>query len=92
MSQESERSVSDSAVFLPVIALPPEFETFFPKTKAIVDQRLMDWTPLTIAREMSILAARTALDTDLKVLLLHQKPNLRKILNHNRMICIRSAL
>lgn len=76
MSQESDKPVSDSTVFLPVIALPPEFETFFPKTKAIVDQRLMDWTPLTIAREMSVLAARTALDTDLQVLLLHQKAEL----------------
>ena len=78
MSQESERSVSDSAVFLPVIALPPEFETFFPKTKAIVDQRLKDWTPLSIAREMSIQAARIALETDSKVLLLHQKAELEE--------------
>ncbi|MCG9128805.1 endopeptidase La [Candidatus Poribacteria bacterium] len=78
MSQESDRTLSDSAVFLPVIALPPEFETFYPKTKAIVDQRLMDWTPLTIAREMSVLAARTALDADLKVLLLHQKTELEE--------------
>lgn len=78
MSQDVEKPIIDSAVNLPVIALPPEFETFFPKTKAIVDQRLMDWTPLTIAREMSILAARSALDADMKVLLLHQKTELEE--------------
>ena len=80
MNQEAERPVSDSTVFLPIIALPPHFDTFYPKTKAIVDrsQRLMDWTPLTIAREMSILAVQAALNTNLKVLLLHQKEELEE--------------
>ncbi len=78
MSQETERPVSDSAILLPVIALPPNFETFFPKTKAVVDQRLMDWTPLTIARKMGVHAAREALNTNWKVLLLHQKSELEE--------------
>ena len=78
MSQETERPVSDSAILLPVIALPLNFETFFPKTKAVVDQRLMDWTPLTIARKMGVLAARAALNTNWKVLLLHQKTELEE--------------
>ena len=78
MNQEAERLANDSAVLLPVIALPPHFETFFPKTKAIVDQRLMDWTPLTIARKMGVLAARTAFNTDKKVLLLRQKTELEE--------------
>ncbi|MDE0316377.1 MAG: endopeptidase La [Candidatus Poribacteria bacterium] len=78
MNQEAERLEDDSAVLLPVIALPPHFETFFPKTKAVVDQRLMDWTPLTIARKMGVLAARAALNTNWKVLLLHQKTELEE--------------
>ncbi|MDE0482563.1 MAG: endopeptidase La [Candidatus Poribacteria bacterium] len=78
MNQEDERLEDDSAVLLPVIALPPHFETFFPKTKAVVDQRLMDWTPLTIARKMGVLAARAALNTNWKVLLLHQKTELEE--------------
>ena len=78
MNQESERPVSDSADFLPVIALPPHFETFYPKTKSVVEKRLMDWTPLTIARKTSIHAAQTALDTNMKVLLLHQKEELEE--------------
>ena len=78
MSQETEKLASDSTVLLPVIAFPPDFETFFPKTKAVVDQRLTDWTPLTIARKMGVLAARAALNTNLKVLLLHQKSELEE--------------
>ncbi len=78
MNPESERLASDSDVFLPVIALPADFETFFPKTKTIVDQRLRDWTPLRIARKTNILAARTALNTNLKVLLIHQKKELEE--------------
>ncbi len=78
MNHEAERLGNDSAVLLPVIALPPHFETFFPKTKAIVDQRLMDWTPLTIACKMGVLAARAAFNTDKKVLLLHQKTELEE--------------
>ena len=78
MNQEAERLEDDSAVLLPVISLPPHFETFFPKTKAVVDQRLMDWTPLTIARKMGVLAARAALNTNWKVLLLHQKTELEE--------------
>ena len=35
MSQEPVRYESDSAVLLPVIALPPHFDTFFPKTESI---------------------------------------------------------
>lgn len=78
MSQQAETSANESAVLLPVIALPPHFETFFPKTKAIVDQRLMDWTPLTIARKMGVRAARSALNTNWKVLLLHQKTDIEE--------------
>ncbi|RKU17915.1 endopeptidase La [Candidatus Poribacteria bacterium] len=78
MNQEAEKRTSDSALLLPVIAFPPDFETFFPKTKAVVDQRLTDWTPLTIARKMGVLAARAALNTNLKVLLLHQKNELEE--------------
>ena len=76
MSQDSERLTSDSTVTLPVIALPANFETFFPKTKAVLDNRLVDWTPLTIKRKMGILAAKTAINTNWKVLLLHQKNEL----------------
>ncbi len=78
MSQDSERLDSDSTVFLPVIALPPHFETFFPKTKAVLDQRLEDWTPLTIQRKMGVLAAKAAINTNNKVLLLHQKTELEE--------------
>lgn len=76
MNQEVERHVSDSAVLLPVIALPPHFGTFFPKTKNIVNGKLVDWTPVVIERKMGVLAARAAFNTDRKVLLLHQKVEL----------------
>ncbi len=78
MSQEPVRHESDSAVLLPVIALPPHFDTFFPKTKAFRDSRLVDWTPLTLQRKMGILAAQAALKSNWKVLLLHQKTELEK--------------
>lgn len=78
MSQEPVRHESDSAVSLPVIALPPHFDTFFPKTKAFLDNRLVDWTPLTIQRKMGVLAAQAALKSNWKVLLLHQKTELEK--------------
>ena len=79
MSQETERPVSDSAILLPVIALPLNFETFFPKTKAVVDQRLMDWTPLTIARKMGGPLPHARHSTQIgKVLLLHQKTELEE--------------
>ncbi len=78
MSQEPTRHESDSAVLLPVIALPPHFDTFFPKTKAFLDNRLVEWTPLTIQRKMGVLAAQAALKSNRKVLLLHQKTELEK--------------
>ena len=81
MSQETERLSSDPAILLPVIALPSNFETFFPKSKATVEKRLMDWTPLTIAREMGVRAVRAALNTNWKVLLLHQKTELAEDAN-----------
>lgn len=73
MNQETGNTQDNSVVILPVIALPPYFETFFPKTKAVWDKRLMDWTPLKIEREMSVLAAHAALDSNMRVLLLHQE-------------------
>ena len=76
MNQKSGRSESDSVVIVPVIALPPQFATIYPKTKAIVDQRLMDWTPLIIEPKMGVLAAMEALKTNMQVLLLHQKEEL----------------
>ncbi len=78
MSQEPVRHESESAVSLPVIALPPHFDTFFPRTKAFLDNRLVDWTPLTIQRKMGVLAAQAALESNWKVLLLHQKTELEK--------------
>ena len=78
MNQETGSTQDNSVVILPVIALPHYFETFFPKTKAVFDKRLMDWTPLKIEREMSVLAARAALETNLRVLLLHQKHELEE--------------
>ncbi len=78
MSQEPVRHENESAVVLPVIALPPHFDTFFPKTKAFLDNRLVDWTPLTIQRKMGVLAAQAALTSNWKVLLLHQKTELEK--------------
>ena len=76
MNQKSGRPESDSVVILPVIALPPQFATIYPKTKAIVDQRLMDWTPLIIEPKMGVLAAMEALQANMQVLLLHQKEEL----------------
>ena len=73
MNQETGSTQDNSVVILPVIVLPPYFETFYPKTKAVYDNRLMDWTALKIEREMSVRAARAALDTNLRVLLLHQE-------------------
>ena len=78
MSQEPVRHESDSPVLLPVIALPPHFDTFFPKTKAFLDNRLVDWTPLTIQRKMGVLAVQAALNSNWKVLLLHQKTELEE--------------
>lgn len=78
MSQEPVRQESDSPVLLPVIALPPHFDTFFPKTKAFLDNRLVDWTPLTIQRKMGVLAAQSALNSNWKVLLIHQKTELEE--------------
>ena len=78
MNQDSERLTNDSTVSLPVIVLPPHFETFFPKTKAVLDNRLVDWTPLTIKREMGILAAKAAMNTNWKVLFLHQNNELEE--------------
>ena len=78
MSQEPVRHESESTVLLPVIALPPHFDTFFPKTKAFLDNRLVDWTPLTIQRKMGVLAAQAALKSNWKVLLLHQETELEK--------------
>ncbi len=76
MSQEAERLASDSAILLPVVALSPRDQAFFPKTKAYIDEKLMDWIPVVIERKMSVLAARAAFNTDGKVLLLHQKAEL----------------
>ena len=78
MNQEPGSTQDNSVVILPVIGLPPNFETFYPKTKAVFDKRLMDWTPLKLEREMSVLAARAALDTNLRVLLLHQEQELEE--------------
>ncbi|RKU17914.1 hypothetical protein C6501_03310 [Candidatus Poribacteria bacterium] len=78
MNQEAERRASDSTLLLPVIALPPHSRTFFPKTKAVVNEKLMDWTPVAIDRKMGVLAARAAFNTDKKVLLLHQKTELEE--------------
>jgi len=77
MSQEAEKRASDSAALLPVIALPPHSRTFFPKTKAVVNEKLMNWTPVAIDQKMGVLAARAAFNTDKKVLLLHQKIELK---------------
>lgn len=77
MNQEAEKRASDSAVLLPVIALPPHSRTFFPKTKAVVNEKLMNWTPVAIDQKMGVLAARAAFNTDKKVLLLHQKTELK---------------
>lgn len=76
MNQDTERLPNDSTVLLPVIVLPPHFETFYPKTKSVLDNRLVDWTPLTIKREMGVLAAKAAINTNWKVLFLHQKNEL----------------
>ena len=76
MNQKPGRPESDSVVILPVIALPPQFATIYPKTKAIVDQRLTDWTPLIIEPKMGVLAAMEALKANMQVLLLHQKKEL----------------
>ena len=94
MNRETERSApiglqadNDTPILLPVIALPPHFQTVFPKTKAVVDlsktgsvieRRLMDWTPVAVGRERGVLAAQEALRTDKKVLLLHQKTDLEE--------------
>ena len=78
MSQEPVRHESDAPVLLPIIALPPHFDTFFPKTKSFLDNMLKDWTPLTIQRKMGVLAAQAALKSNWKVLLLHQKTELEK--------------
>ena len=78
MNQETGSTQDNSVVILPIIALPPNFETFYPKTKAVFDKRLMDWTPLKIEREMSVLAARAALDTNMRVLLLHQEQEIEE--------------
>ena len=83
MSQEPVRHESESTVLLPVIALPPHFDTFFPKTKAFLDNRLVDWTPLTIQRKMGVLAAQAALKSNWKVLLLHQVTELEKDVEPN---------
>jgi len=72
MNQDAEKLANDSTILLPVIVLPPHFETFYPKTKAIIDNRLVDWTPLTIKRKMGVLAAKSAINTNWKVLFLHQ--------------------
>ena len=76
MNQDTERLPNDSTVLLPVIVLPPHFETFYPKTKSVLDNRLVDWTPLTIKRKMGVLAAKSAINTNWKVLFLHQKNEL----------------
>ena len=78
MSQEAERLASDSTLLLPVIALPSHSRTFFPKTKAVVDEKLVNWAPVAIDRKMGVLAARAAFNTDKKVLLLHQKTELEE--------------
>ena len=72
MNQESGRIANVTEMFLPVIALPTNFDIFYPRTKVIFDNNLVDWAPLYIKRKMGILAARAALDTDSKILLLHQ--------------------
>ena len=78
MSQDPIKHEDDSAMILPVIALPPHFDTFFPKTKAIRDNRLENWIPLTVQRKMGIRAVQAALESKWKVLLLHQKTELEK--------------
>ena len=53
-------------VNLPIIYLPPDFNTVFPRTKSL----------LNATRKMGIQAVHTALRSDRRVLLLHQKVEL----------------
>ena len=73
MNQETGNTQDNSVVILPVITLPPYFETVYPKTKAVINKRLYDWTALKIERDMSLRAAHAALDSNMRVLLLHQE-------------------
>lgn len=78
MNQESDRTVNVTDMSLPVIALPTDFDIFYPRTKVIFDNNLVDWAPLYIKRKMGILATRAALESDSKILLLHQKKELEE--------------
>ena len=55
-------------VNLPIIYLPPDFNTVFPRTKSL----------LNATRKMGIQAVHTALRSDRRVLLLHQKVELEE--------------
>ena len=74
MNQETGSTQDNSVVILPVITLPPYFETvFIQKPKRSLTRDCMIGTALKIERDMSLRAAHAALDSNMRVLLLHQE-------------------